>query len=72
MRSMSHLYIYIYIYIFFFFLSSLVVEMVKNLPVMQETQVQFLGLENPLEKSMATQSSIFACRIPWAEEPGGL
>ena len=46
--------------------------MVKNLPAMQETQVQFLGWEDPLEKKMATQSSILAWRIPWTEEPGGL
>ena len=39
---------------------------------MQETQVQFLGLENPLEKEMATQSSILAWRISWTEEPGRL
>ena len=39
---------------------------------MQETQVQSLGREDPLEKEMATQSSILAWRIPWAEEPGGL
>ena len=52
--------------------SSLVVQMVKNLPVMQETQVQFLGWENPLEKGMATHSSNLAWRIPWTEEPGRL
>ena len=46
--------------------------MVKNLPAMQETEVQSLGQEDPLEKEMATQSSIFAWRIPWTEEPGGL
>ena len=49
--------------------------MVKNLPAMQEMQevrVQFLGLEDPLEKDMATHSSILAWRIPWAVEPGGL
>ena len=46
--------------------------MIKNLPVMQETQVQFLGEEDPLEKEMATHSSILAWRIPWTEEPGGL
>ena len=49
--------------------------MVKNLPAMQETQVQSLGWENPLEKEMATHSSILAWRIPWqfqAEEPGRL
>ena len=45
----------------------------KNLPVMQETQFQSLGREDPLEKGMATLSSILACRrIPWTEEPGGL
>ena len=46
--------------------------MVKNLPAMQETQVQSLGWEDPLEKGMATQSSILAWRIPWTEELGGL
>ena len=44
----------------------------KNLPAMQETQVQSLGQEDPLEKEMATHSSILAWRIPWTEEPGGL
>ena len=43
---------------------------VKNLPVMQETQVQFPGQEDPLEKEIATHSSILAWRIPWTEEPG--
>ena len=46
--------------------------MVKNLPTMQETQVQSLGWEDPLEKDMATHSSILVWRIPWTEEPGGL
>ena len=45
--------------------------MVKNLPAMQETQVRSLE-EDPLEKQMATHSSILAWRIPWTEEPGGL
>ena len=45
---------------------------VKNLPAMQEIQVQFLGWEDPLKKAMATHSSIFAWRIPWREEPGKL
>ena len=44
----------------------------KNLPAMQETQVQSLGQEDLLEKGMATHSSILAQRIPWTEEPGGL
>ena len=52
--------------------ASLVVQMVKNLPVVQETQVRPLGQEDPLEKGMTTHSSILAWRIPWTEEPGGL
>ena len=50
--------------------ASLVAETVKNLPVMSVTGVQFLGQEGPLEKGMATQSSILAWEIPWTEEPG--
>ena len=46
--------------------------MVKNLPVVWETQVQSLGQEDPLEKGMTTQSSILAWRIPWTEKLGGL
>ena len=46
--------------------------MLKNLPAMWETQVQSLGQEDPLEKGMATHSSILAWRIPWTEELGGL
>ena len=46
--------------------------MVKNLPAMWETWVQFLGQEDPLEKGKATRSSIPAWRIPWTEEPGRL
>ena len=51
---------------------SLVTQMVKNPPAMQETWVQSLGGEDPLEKGMATHSSILAWKIPWTEEPGGL
>ena len=47
-------------------------SVVKNLPSKQETQVQSLGWEDPLEKEMATHSSILAWRIPWTEEPGML
>ena len=47
-------------------------QMVKNLPAMQETEVQSLGQEDPLEKGVATHSSLLAWRIPWTEEPGGL
>ena len=46
--------------------------MVKNLPAKQETQVQSLGLEDPLEKEMATHSIILAWEVLWTEEPGGL
>ena len=46
--------------------------MAKNPPAMQDTEVQSLGWEDPLEKGMATHSSILAWRIPWTEEPGGL
>ena len=53
-------------------ISFLVAQSVKNLPVMQKTWVQFLGQEDPLEKEMATHSSILAWEIPWTEEPGGL
>ena len=47
-------------------------QKVKNLSAMQETWIQSLGQEDPLEKGMATHSSILAWRIPWTEEPGGL
>ena len=47
--------------------ASLVAQMEKNLPAMQETQVQSLGWENPLEKGMAIHSSILAWRIPWTD-----
>ena len=52
--------------------TSLIAQLVKNLPAMQETWVQFLGCEDPLEKEMAIHSSILAWKIPWTEEPGGL
>ena len=53
--------------------ASLVVQQIKNLPVMQETRVRSLGGEDPPEEGMATHSSILAWRVlPWTEEPGGL
>ena len=52
--------------------ASLVAQRLKCLPAMRETWVRFLGREDPLEKEMATHSSILARRIPWTEEPGGL
>ena len=52
--------------------ASLVAQLVKNLPASAERQVQSLGWEDPLEKEMATHSSILTWSIPWTEEPGGL
>ena len=51
--------------------NTLVAQSVKNLRAMQETQVQSLGWEDPLEKEVATHSSLLAWRIPWTKEPGG-
>ena len=53
-------------------LLRLVAQMIENLPAMQETQVQSLSWEDPLETEMATHFSILAWKIPWTEEPGGL
>ena len=61
-----------YILRIYYLWASLVARMVKNLPAMQEIQVQSRGWEDPLEKEMATHSSVLACRIPWTEEPSGL
>ena len=52
--------------------ASLVAQIVKNLPAMQETQVRSLGQEDPLQKGMAAHSSMLAWRILWTEDPGGL
>ena len=65
----THIYIYIYIYCYMGFPGDWVV---RNLPAMQETWVQSLGQEDPLEKGMKTHSSILAWRIPCTEEPDGL
>ena len=51
---------------------SLMAQLVKNLPAMQETQVHSPGWEDSLQKEMATHPSILAWEIPWTEEPGGL
>ena len=68
-RALHLLYFY---YALYFYWASLVAQMVKNLPAMQETWVGSLGQEDPLEKGLATHSSILAWRIPWTEEPGRL
>ena len=52
--------------------ASLIAQSVKNLPAMQESSVRFLSQEDPLEKEVATHSSILAQRIPWTDEPGRL
>ena len=52
--------------------SFLIAQSVKNPPAMRDTWVRFLGREDPLEKKMATHSSILAWRLPWTEEPGRL
>ena len=49
--------------------ASLIAQLVKNLSVLQETPVRFLGQEDPLEKEMPTHSSVLTWRIPWTEEP---
>ena len=53
-------------------LNSLVAQMIKNLPALQETWVRSLGWEDPLEEEMATHSSILAWKSPWTEVPGGV
>ena len=55
-----------------YFQTSLIAQLVKNLPVVKKKWVRSLGQEDALEKEMATYSSILACRIPQIEEPGGL
>ena len=56
----------------FLFGASLIAQLVNNLLAMQETWVRFLGQEDPMEKEMATHSSVLTWRSPWTEEPGGL
>ena len=63
---------YLYSYIYKLFENSLIAQLVKNLPSVQKTRVQSLGQEDPLEKEMATGSSILAWKILWTEEPGEL
>ena len=69
---MFYIFSHIYFTLCFVLGASLVVQMVKNLPAVQETQIQSQGQEDPLEKGMATYSSILAWRIPWTEKPGRL
>ena len=61
-----------FVTVFRLFWASLVAQRLKHLPGMQETRVQSLGREDPLEKELATHSSTLAWRIPWREEPGRL
>ena len=70
---LKYMFIYMYVWVCVcIYRASLVAQMVKNLPAMQGTPVQSLGWEDPLEKGMATHSSIFVWRIPWTEVPDGL
>ena len=62
----------LYFILCIYFGAFLVAQMVKNLPAMQENHVRSLGGEDPLEKAMATHSSILAWKISWTEEPGRL
>ena len=64
----NHTIIHRYVYVW----ASMVAQLVKNLPAMQETRVRSLGWEDPLEEGMATYCRILAWRISWTEEPGGL
>ena len=65
-------YLFIYLAVLGLSWATLVAQMVKPLPAMQETCVRFLGQEDPLEEEMATHSSTLAWKIPWMEEPGRL
>ena len=69
---LAFVFFYFFTVIFTFHWASLVAQMIKRPPAMQETQSQSLGWENPLEEGMATHSSILAWRIAWTEEPGEL
>ena len=71
-QSDSYICSVIHIHVSIFIQKVLVAQMVKSLPAMQETWVRSLGPEEPLEKEMATHSSILAWKIPWTEEPGRL
>ena len=68
----GHLIQSLYFYMPYNLWASQVTQIAKTLPAMQETQVQSLGWEDPLEKEMATHASTLAWKIPWTEEPGGL
>ena len=69
---MNSAFLVMLILLFFSSANVSVAQTVKRMPAMQETWVQSLGREDPLEKEMATHSSILAWKIPWIEEPGGL
>ena len=66
------MFVHFFCFCSFILRASLVAQRLKRLPPMRETQVRSLGREDPLEKEMATHSTILAWRIPWTEEPGGL
>jgi len=68
----THMYTHTHTHIYIYNLASLVAQMVKNLPAMQDTRIWSLGWEDLLEKGMAAHSNILARGIPWSEKPGGL
>ena len=70
--SIDYGYFHYFITFSYYLWASLITQSVKKFPIMQKTRLPSLDWEDPLEKGMATHSSIFAWRIPWAEEPGGL
>ena len=74
LSSMTHNFSFIFPFLCLcgIFGASLVAQLVKNMPAVQETCVQSLGWEDPLKKEMATHSSILVWEIPWTKEPGGL
>ena len=71
-QSDSYICSVIHIHVSILLQKALVAQMVKSLPAMQDTWVPSLGQEEPLQKEMATHSSVLALKIPWTEEPGRL
>ena len=71
-QGLEVFFVCLFVFFLFFCLFNLIAQSVKNLLAVQETQVRSMGREDPLEKEMATHSSILAWKIPWMEKPGAL
>ena len=71
-QGLEVFFVCLFVFFLFFCLFNLIAQSVKNLLAVQETQVRSMGREDPLEKGMATHSSILAWKIPWMEKPGAL